>query len=138
MLIKLDEQTTANAARRNRAPGVRLRARRTKHDREIAVSCMSGDHPTGHLCRYKYIKNVLWGECVLPETGEECPSAIGKRVCAHLTAGVVQLRINEASREAGIHATNQRISQRARADENQPLMMGDCGGRVEKYNGIPL
>jgi hypothetical protein len=87
---ELTEETVANAAAREREHHSRSRILVSRiSDTEIAVPCVSGDHPEGHICRFERKRDgALFGECILRATGELCPSALGNHICFHLAAGV--------------------------------------------------
>lgn len=85
-MLELNQQSIARAAERTREHHPQV-SRIT--DTHIAVTCANPEHPEGHVARFeRRADSSLWGECYLRDTGEACPSAIGHRICYHLTAGV--------------------------------------------------
>lgn len=100
MYLQLTLSTTANAT--ERAKEHHPKVKRLSSDSEIFIPCTNDAHPQGHIARYeRRADGSLWGECCLRDTGEECPAALGHRVCHHLSEGAQYFLMLESLR-AGV------------------------------------
>ena len=114
-MIELDEETMEKAVDRAYELNPRVSlitapyaeqpegAKRLTSGRKFLVSCESGEHPGGHVTRFRRhpADGSLSGECVQAATGEPCPAALGGHACYHLAGGVVLFLGLEARDRAG-------------------------------------
>ena len=101
---------------RQRRPKVRpVRGSLTLFD----VLCSSGHT---HRVRFETFDADLYADCFDPETGEECPSGLGRALCYHVAAAVA---VMDGLDDMRAHVI------RARADRACELHPADRDGRAD-------